>query len=164
MKKILGLFLLLASPALAEGFAVTDLTTLTAIPDDLLGGPTISRAQPARLTLLCLECGDGSAVDVLLGRQDDGTEGRVRSGETSVAELEALCRASDPACRVEGLAAGPAVGWISSHAIGGTFGNTAVILRDGDLLTIRSVGPDPATTRRNADAVVATLAPLIIGD
>jgi hypothetical protein len=155
---------LLASPALAEGFAVSDLSTLSVDPAALLGEGHVARAEPARLSLACLGCADLPAVDVLLGRQDDGTEGRVRSGETTVADLQALCRSRDPTCRIEALDVAPAVGWISAHEGAGGPGSTAIVLRDGDLLTIRSLAGDVATARANAEAVIAGLGPLIIGD
>ena len=156
--------LLMASPALAEGFAVSDLSALPVDPAALLGEGFVARAEPARLTLACLGCADLTAIDVLLGRQDDGTEGRVRSGETTAADLQALCQAQDPSCRVEMLDVAPAVGWISAYAGAGGFGSTAIVLRDGDLLTIRSVAGDASAARANAEAVVAGLGPLIIGD
>lgn len=155
---------LLASQAAAEGFATTDLSTLPVDPVALLGEGFVARAEPARLTFACLACAEFTAVDVLLGRQDDGTEGRVRSGATTIADLDAQCRARDPSCRIEALDAGPAVGWISAYETAGIVGSTAVAIRDGDLLTIRSVAGDAATARAHALAVMAGLAPLIIGD
>ena len=153
-----------AAPALAGPMA-TDLGAL-AIPADLLSGPTVSRAdEPGHLLLACLECGDGSAVDLAVapGAGDRGTEARVRSGETTAADLQALCQQREPACTVELLDVPPAVGWISAWTLGATSVATAIVLRDGDQLTLRSIGPDPARARANADAVIATLVPQIVG-
>ena len=155
---------LAAAPALAEPMA-TDLGAL-AIPPDLLSGPTFSRAdEPGHLLLACIECGDGSAVDLTVapGAGDRGTEGRVRSGETTAADLQALCQAREPACTIDLLDVAPAVGWISAWSMGATAVATAIVLRDGDQLTLRSIGPDPARARANADAVIATLVPQIVG-
>lgn len=150
-------------PAGAEGFAVRDLGTLAADAKAVLGGRYAARAEAARLTLMCPECEGAPMIDVLLGRQADGTEERVRSGATPIARLEALCRQRNPECRLTGLSVAPAVGWISLYRMGAMSGATAVVLRDGDLLTIRSLASDEATASRNARILVETLAPRIVG-
>ena len=97
-----------------------------------------------------------------MGRQDDGTEARVRSGETTFAELEALCQANDPTCSLNGLAVAPAVGWITSYAVGSQAASTAVVLRDGDLLTIRALANSPEVSRAAAKAALAALLPQVV--
>ncbi|CAO4152080.1 hypothetical protein GPNCGGLF_LOCUS3810 [Methylorubrum aminovorans] len=154
---------LLPFPVIAEGFAVRDLTSVAAEAKTALGGRYAARAEPARLTLLCTECEGAPMIDVLLGRQADGTEERVRSGQTPVARLEALCRQRNPECRLTGLSVAPAVGWISLYRTGAMSGATAIVLRDGDLLTIRSLAGDAATASRNARILVEALAPRIVG-
>ena len=150
-------------PALAEGFAVRDLTQITPDTSKLSAGDWIDRKEPQRLTLICLGCTGNPAVDILLGRQDDGTEDRVRSGQTTIARLEKLCQEKQPDCKVEALDVEPAVGWITSWELGSQRGATVVILRDGDLLTIRSLAETAETAKGNATALVATVAPVIIG-
>jgi hypothetical protein len=149
--------------AWAEGFALRDLTGLEPAAKSALGGRFAARAEAARLTLLCAACEGSPMIDVLLGRQADGTEGRVRSGETPIASLEALCRQRDPECRLTGLSVAPAVGWISLYRMGSMSGATAIVLRDGDLLTIRSLAGDAATASRNARTLVQALVPRIVG-
>lgn len=150
-------------PAIAEGFAVRDLATVADEAKTALGGGYAARADAARLTLLCTACAGAPMIDVLLGRQADGTEERVRSGQTPIARLEALCRQRDPECRLTGLLVAPAVGWISTFRMGSMSGATAIVLRDGDLLTIRSLAGDAATASRNARTLVERLAPRIVG-
>ncbi|WP_407519923.1 hypothetical protein [Methylobacterium oryzisoli] len=154
---------LITTGALAEGFAVRDLRTVTGEATAALGGRFASRAEAGRLTLACPDCEGGPMIDVLIGRQTDGTEGRVRSGQTSLAQLEALCQARSPDCRLSGLSVAPAVGWITTYPMGRTAGATAVILRDGDSLTIRSLASDGAVARRNAETLARTVAPRIVG-
>ena len=79
-------------------------------------------------------------------------------------QFQALCQQRQPACTIELLDVGPAVGWISAWTLGGTAVSTAIILRDGDQLTLRSIGPDPARARTNALATIAALVPQIAGD
>ena len=155
--------LLLPGAVRAEGFAVRDLTTVAAAAKAALDGRFQARAEPARLTLACPDCKGGPTVDVLLGRQADGTEARVRSGETPIARLEALCRARNPECRLAGLPVAPAVGWISRYPLGGAAGATPVVLRGGDLLTIRALAADAEAASRTARALVEALAPRIVG-
>ncbi|PXW65408.1 hypothetical protein [Methylobacterium sp. B4] len=149
--------------ALAEGFAARDLTTVASEAKAALGGRYAARAEAARLTLVCTECEGSPMIDVLLGRQADGTEERVRSGQTPIARLEARCRQRNPDCRVTGLSVAPAVGWISRYRMGAMSGATAIVLRDGDLLTIRSLAGDEATASHNARTLVEALSPRIVG-
>ena len=102
-------------------------------------------------------------IDILLGRQTDGTEERVRSGETSMAELERLCQSRSPSCRLAALEVAPAVGWITTYPIGSMAGSTADIFRGGDLLTIRSLATDAETARGNAERLVKTVGAKIVG-
>ena len=156
---------LLAWPcaAWAEGFAVHDLRPLAPAMAKAAGADFEHRAETDRVTLACPTCAGSPMIDVRLGRQADGTEQRVRSGETPVAKLEALCRAREPACRLTALEVAPAVGWITAYPMGSLSGATAVILRDGDLLTIRAIADDPATARRHAEMVVAEPGRRIVG-
>lgn len=164
----MGVLLLLtlmlpADPAASEGFVVRDLTGLEQAARSALSGDYLARAEPARLTLTCPGCPGAPMLDIRIGRQTDGTEERVRSGATTIAQLQAQCQARDPACQVEAVRVPPAVAWISTYALGTTAGNTVVVLRDGDLLSIRSLAADPVLARRNADAMIVAILPRIVG-
>jgi hypothetical protein len=153
---------LFASPALANGFAITDLTQA---PDmvPIMGAGYLSNVEPDRVTLFCLECPGLPMIDILIGRQDDGTEGRLRSGETSMADMEGICQAREPACKLEGLSVEPAVGFVTTYPVLGKSGATTVIFRDGDMLTIRSLADDPAVASANALILQENLVPSIVG-
>ena len=149
--------------ACAEGFAVSDLGTLDVETAVFEGGTYAARAtDPDRLTIMCTDCDDMVAIDVLLGESTDGTEGRVRSGETKIEDMEAMCKARDPSCTLTGVSVGPAIGWVSVYD-GMIPGSTTVLFRDGDLLTIRSIAPDRETAAANGALVRETLAPQIVG-
>jgi hypothetical protein len=152
-----------AAPALADGFATRDLTGLAVNTTTLSAGEWVSKVEPDRMTLLCLGCDSQAVVDILIGRQDDGTEGRVRSGQTTFTMLQDQCRAKDAACVLEGLDVAPAVGWMTGYGIGAQAAHTIVVLRDGDLLTIRTLSVDAGIARRNADALVAGVVPQVVG-
>jgi hypothetical protein len=153
-----------AMPALAEGLAHPDLSTLVVDTATLTPGEWISRLEPDRATLACFGCTGDPVIDIQIGRQDDGTEGRIRSGETTFADLEALCQARDPACTLRGLDIAPAVGWATAYMLGDQAAQTLAVLRDGDLLTIRVLSTDPAITAQNVDALLAGVVPQIVGD
>lgn len=161
------LALLLAAITLTQPdparFAVRNLRTLRLDAQSVLGADFIARVDSARLTLMCVTCTGAPAIDVLLGRQTDGTEERVRAGTTTFARLDSLCHARNSSCHVEGLRVGPGVGWISSYRLGAQSANTVIVLRGGDLLTIRAVASDSATARRHADRLIETLVPMIVG-
>lgn len=146
-----------------SGFAHHDLTKLPVDPAAVLGEGFEARADSARVLMTCAGCAGAPIVDIRLGRQDDGTEARVRAGTTTPATLEGLCRQRDPACRIEGLDVSPAVGWMSSYRIGNQSAHTIIVLRDGDLLTIRVLSTTPGIARTNADLLVAKLVPVIVG-
>jgi hypothetical protein len=151
-----------ATPALAEGFATRDLTTL---PDMLpfFGEGYIARVEAERTTIACLECEGAPMMDILIGTTSDGTEGRLRSGETKIADLEALCKANSPACEIEAVNVSPAVGYISAYPMGETAGSTMVIMRGGDMLTVRSIAGTPELARKNANIIEAKVLSLIVG-
>ncbi len=159
----LVLLCLWAQAARAEGFAVQSLTAVADEAKRALGGGYAARAEPQRLTLVCLGCPGGPMVDLQLGRQTDGTEERVRSGETSIAQLEALCRAKSPECRLSALGVAPAVGWISTYPMGRTAGATAILLRGGDRLIIRAVAETREAATRQVESLVRAVAPRIVG-
>jgi hypothetical protein len=154
---------LVATEAHAEGFAVHDLSTIADEASTALGAGFIHKADPERVTLFCSGCKGGPMIDIKIGRQNDGTEQRVRSGQTSISDLERLCKAKDPSCSLTELKVPPAVGWITDWSMGPMIGSTAIILRDGDLLTIRSIADDADTARRNAGTLVEAVSPRVIG-
>ncbi len=154
---------LLASLAQAEGFAVDDLRTVPVDASILTNGTFVAEATaPNRITFACLDCGTFAGIDVRIGRQDDGTEERMRAGLTTIDDIRAMCQANDPSCQLDGITSGRAIGWITTYD-GSVTGSTALLFLDGDLLTIRSIADDVATARANGDAVRAALAPAIIG-
>jgi hypothetical protein len=156
------LLALLAPPAFADGFAITDLTRA---PDmvPVLGAGYISRVEADRVTLVCFDCPGAPMIDILMGRQTDGTEDRLRSGETSMADMEAICQRNEPACKLEGLAVEPAVGFVSTYPVLGQNGSTTIVMLGGDMLTIRSISDDPAVAVANGVTLQQNLIPAIIG-
>lgn len=158
------LALLAAGPALADGFAVHDLRTLDVDVGAFAGGAFEAEAnEPGRLTIFCADCEGIVAVDIILGRSDDETEERFRSGETTVGRMAAICRERNPTCTLEGAQAGRAVGWVTHYEAAGRAESTTALFLDGDLLTIRSISPDPAQAFANGAAARETVAPLIVG-
>lgn len=164
MHRVAILLFAAALPSAAvAGFAVKDLASIEAAAKAAFGPDTLSRASRDQLLLTCSECDGEPTVSVTIGRQDDGTEARVRSGATTMADLQKLCQARSPECRLTALPVAPAVGWITSYRLGGTAGATAVILRDGDLLTVRSLAADAKTARASIDRLLPVLRARVIG-
>ncbi len=154
------LFLMvLCSPAMAEGFAIKDLTRLPESARKLPGGMESARVESGRMTILCTTCSTMVAVDVLTGRSTDGTEARFRAGETTPKMMEDQCRSRDPSCTLEKLEVGPGIGWLTIW----NGGSTAVLFRDGDMLTIRGIAATPQEARGHVRAALQAIAPVIIG-
>lgn len=160
---MLALLPLMLGLALPDGFATKNINSLDAEVLALLGPGFVSAPRPGKLAYSCPDCAGQPILGIEFGRQVDGTEGRVRSGETKIEDLQAQCQARSPECRIEALDAGPAVGWVSSYAIGKDQGATAVLIRDGDLLTIRSVANDAAMARSNLDKLLPLVREKIVG-
>jgi hypothetical protein len=161
---MLGMLGLLGStPAFADGFAITDLTTAPIITE-VLGAGYVEKVESDRITYVCFECPGLPMIDVLMGQTTDGTEGRLRSGETTFADMQALCQAKDPDCVLDALIVDPAVGYITTYRFGAQSGHTLVIMRDGDMLTIRSLSENPETARANARMLERSLIPEIVGN
>lgn len=153
----------IATGATAEGLATRDLTGVGQAAALALGSGFQMRAEPQRITLVCTTCAGAPAVDVMIGRQPDGTEERVRSGATSMADLQRICQARSPQCTVAGLDVAPAVGWVSGYPLGDRAGATAVIIRDGDLVTVRSLAQDSASARQAIDRLLPLIRTQIVG-
>lgn len=153
----------IGTPASAQGFATTDINAIAQHAARALGpGYEVAMRGP-QATLTCPQCQGEPMVSVTVGRQADDTEGRFRSGETTVAQLQALCRQREPACRISRLALGPAVGWLSSWPMGPRAGSTAVMMRDGDLLTVRVVAASPQAAAAVMDPLIRKVVPAIAG-
>jgi hypothetical protein len=150
-------------PAAAQGFAIRDLRETEAAAKSTLGEGYQAKADQTRLTLTCPKCNGAPIIDIILGRQTDGTEQRVRSGQTTMADLEEICRQLDDTCRITGLLVSPAVGWFSAYRLGSGAGATAIIARDGDLLTIRGIARSPNVANEQVTKLVNGLAGRIIG-
>lgn len=156
----IGLAATIGAEARADGFAVHDLAILAPEVGAALGSDFSHKSDPRRVTLICPTCAGEPVVDLQLGRQADGTEERVRSGETPFSRLEKLCQERNPSCRLAALD----VGWISTYSMDLLFASTAVILRGGDLLTIRSMASTADAARSNAEKVVRAVRPKLIGN
>ncbi|SDM91376.1 hypothetical protein SAMN05216360_104238 [Methylobacterium phyllostachyos] len=148
---------------LAQGFAVHDLTKLSEDARSALGGDTAVQAQPLQLILTCPNCEGAPKAALQLGRLTDGTESRIRSGKTTMGALETMCIQKNPDCRLTTLPAGPAVAWITSYAFGTGAGATAIVLRDGDLLTIDARSTDRGAAEDAVLRLAQKLLPRIVG-
>ncbi|MGL4319602.1 MAG: hypothetical protein ACRCS3_01945 [Paracoccaceae bacterium] len=157
------LLCLFASPALADGLAITDLTQAPDITATL-GEGFLSKVEADRITYVCFECPGAPMVDVLMGQQTDGTEDRIRSGETTMDDMQTICQSREPDCTLEGLSLAPAVGFRSAYPVMGRSGSTTVVMLGGDMITIRSIADDPAVARDTAIVIESHLIPAIIGN
>jgi len=160
---LLGFSLTLAAQAQVQGFASHDLTSVVDQARIAIDTKASIQATPLNLTMTCASCTGSPVVDIRLGRLTDGTEKRVRSGETTFAKLESLCIKQNPDCRLSTLPVSPAIGWLTVYAFGNGAGSTAVILRDGDLLTIQAKADSRWHAEESVRALVQRLAPRIVG-
>ncbi|SFM01504.1 hypothetical protein [Methylobacterium pseudosasicola] len=154
---------LIAHATQAQGFASHDLTAFVDPIKTAVGGKPTVQATPLNLALTCSPCTGSPAVEIQLGASNDGTETRVRSGVTSFAKLESLCIKQNPDCRLSALPVSPAIGWITVYALENGGGSTAVILRDGDLLTIRARADSPGHAEDSVRALTQNVVPKIVG-
>lgn len=150
--------------AAAEGFVLKDLRQVEVDANAFVGGTyQVDQKQDATV-IACVNCDDLTVIGIRLERSTDGTEGRFRSGQTTIEDLQEKCRNSDPKCQLTRLDLGGAVGWVSQYKLGPNEGSTAVLFQDGDLLTIRSLSESRNRTGTNMAAALRTIAPQIVGD
>jgi len=152
-----------AQSGLAQGFAIHDLTSIAEQARRAFGAGSSARAEPRRLALTCPACDGAPTVDLQLGRLNDGTEERVRSGKTSLGALESICLKRNPDCRLSGISAGPAIGWISVYPVERGGGATAVFLRDGDLLSIEAHAANRETAADAVQRLAQAIMPRVVG-
>ncbi len=145
------------------GFTFTDLTQLKSPPSTATCDPASTRVEPKRLTYMCRDCGALCGVDVLISASTDGTEGRFRSGETTIAKMQSLCQSRESNCTLERVDTNGAVGWVSRTMALGTPVSTTILFRGGDVLTIRSISDDAQAAYDNGKAVREAVAKRIIG-
>lgn len=115
---ILLLVTVAATPSSAAEFAAHDLSPFVQSVKGALGSGFEQRVEAKRMILTCATCPGAPMIDLQLGQQTDGREERLRSGRTSIGDLERLCQQRSPACRQTALDVAPAVGWITAYPIG----------------------------------------------
>jgi hypothetical protein len=149
----------------AASFQNTDLDAVGKHAQETLGpGFRAQNTNSRRVDLTCASCAVPTMVSITIGQQTDGTDERVRGGQTTMADLERLCQAREPSCRVTRADMGPAVGWISVYRNSDTFsGSTLVLIRDGNLMTVRSIAPTPEAARDNVQRLQRAVLPQIVG-
>jgi hypothetical protein len=149
-----------------SGFAVTNMTQVSSEAFTIPSKTFDRRAQRDRLTFSCTNCtGVGTeGIDIIIGKSRDGTEGRLRSGRTTIADIERICRTGDPNCRVEAVKINGAVGWVTRARILGMINaSTTILYKNGDMLTIRSFSDNAEIAYSNGRAAREQLAPRIVG-
>lgn len=165
MRMILSATLvMIAGTVWADGFAVTDFNHVTVDDTVFTQGSYGHSKEAERITVHCESCDDVTTVSVALSRSTDGTEGRFRSGETTIKKMEEICQQRDPECTLERLDVGAAVGWVTQYKLGSSEGSTGVLFQDGDVLVIRSLSDIRARARRNMATVLRHIAPQIVGN
>jgi len=148
----------------AASFEETDLEVVAQRAQTALGpGFRAQVGNRQRVVLMCASCEGATMVTIQIGRQTDGTEDRLRSGQTTIADLERLCQANEPTCRIQRADAGHAVGWVSTFRGASVSGSTLVLLRSGDMLTVRSLAPTPEKARENVRRLQRGVLPQITG-
>jgi hypothetical protein len=126
------------------------------------------RKENARLTLACGDFEGFVATNILLESARDGTEKRIRSGETTAATMLPVCRENAQAKGSEcfGLKEADlagAVGFVSDVGLGPMgFASTYVLWQNGKRLTIRSVAPTRAEAARVGRLMFKSLASQIV--
>ena len=156
--------LVLAFPAEAKGFKEKDFTKIAVDEAGYVAHDYAVKAQKERIIIACLGCAPPPLIDVRLGRSTDGTEQRYRSGETTIAKMEALCRERSPTCKLNAVEVGGGVGWVTSYPLGAGAGSTTILYQDSDMLTIRSIASDAKTAIENGRIARDNIATQIVGN
>jgi hypothetical protein len=153
---------LAATPALS--FENTNLDDIATKAEAALGADFKAQTLERAVSLSCDACASITTVIIQIGRQTDGTEERVRSGETTIEKLEAQCQANEASCRIERADIGGAVGWQSTYSRGDLGGSTLVLIKDGDLLTVRSIAASAEKAKKNLSRLKKSVILGIVGN
>lgn len=163
---LLALALLFAPHVAYADMAMTNLTRLNTTALEKQGWTV--RKQASRVTLFCKSCGEMTATDIILERANDGTEERIRSGQTTAKTMLAICKKNaenrGSACYgISPVALKGAVGFVSDVGVG-PMGSAAtyILWQDGRRLTIRNVAPTRAAARKHGKSMFRALASQIV--
>ncbi len=155
-----------ALPALADppkGFAIASFNKAQVISLNVEGKRFVRRVKSDRISFTCLNCRGTESVDLNLSKSTDGAEDRFRSGENSIAKIEAGCKSRDPTCSIEAVSIYGAVGWVSSTGFGRFGLSMTSLFKNGDKLQIQSIAETREAALTNAKAALDQLAPIIVG-
>ncbi len=117
-----------------------------------------------RVDPTCESCAVPTMVSSNIGRQSDGTEGRVRNGQTTMVDLERICQSREPDCDLTRADMGGAVGWLTVWRTSDAFaGSTLTLIKDGNVMTVRSIAPTPEAARKIVARLQRAVLPQIVG-
>jgi hypothetical protein len=127
-----------------------------------------AKAEANRVTVLCTDCPGVSAIDIQIA-DDDGTGGRIRSGETTAETMAAIGRANaarNPGVSqyfgAEAVRRGSAVGFRQEAKAADRYFISYMLYDGGKRLIMRGVSPDREVARdlakRAYDTVGAQMA------
>ena len=145
------------------------LTDLTKVDVSAFPTPdyTIKQA-PDRLTIACVKCDGLVAIDVTISPTMDGTEERIRNGETTAKTMLEICKKNAKArgtecynIRTANLKG--AVGFVSDYKISDAmYGATYTIFQDNKLLMMRNIAGSRAEAKRLGGLAFEHVAPQIV--
>jgi len=143
--------------AYADGFAVSDLTTLDVDTSAFETGVFETLPKPERLMVACLECTRTVVVTLRLGTSTDPeVEQNLRDGTMDLGTLKAACAAAQGAVTcvdVEMVQVGNAIGWVTrTQSAEDRHLMTYELYLDGETLDVQAI----AETRDEADVVGKT--------
>lgn len=152
-------------PASAE-FLAPDLNTLAidgVAPPDWIAG-----VRDGAFIGMCGSCDGGMVMLQIQVLDDDGTGGRVRSGETTAETYTALAKANaeklggeSDYIGTEPISFGPAVGFRTKARIAtGDYSVTHQLWSDGKQLVVKVYGPDESVVDSTAENAYTAAAPL----
>jgi hypothetical protein len=157
--------LIVAAPA--QAFQDVELAAVAPKARSALGAGFTAGQGRRMLTLSCAVCAGRPSVSVQIDVQKDNLEAEVRSGRRTIADLDLTCRQREPSCRMERFDAGRAVGWLATFGSnapdGAGAGATLQIMRDGQVLTVRSHAATPEVARENIRKLERNVIPDLIG-
>ncbi len=147
----------------AAAFQDTDLEEVAQRAQAALGqGFRVQVGNRQRVVLMCASCAGPTMVTIQIGRQTDGTEDRVRGGKPPSQIWTPLSgqRADlpDRARRYRSRGGG-----VSTYRGASVSGSTLVLLRSGDMLTLRSTAQTQEAARENVRRLQRSVLPQIIG-
>jgi hypothetical protein len=154
-----------SNPAIGQApdFAITDMRQLADVPFTIGANRYSRKAKPESILFSCRSCRSDESVHIRVTTEIVQSQAKLKSGQDTVATLEAACKNQYRDCRMEATEVEGATGTISTMSLGPIAVSSLVVSKGVRTLIIQSLAATPEIALQNVKAAREQIAPLIVG-